>query len=104
MLNCSRFHVNLRFRRANMSIHKINSCALLEAAPQDKAQLYDLGQFAPLLVIADKNGTYHLLDGDRIYAAMTDLYNAGDQRFAVVDCLIVDSGGLSAALIDLIIK
>lgn len=104
MLNCSRFHVNLKFRRSNIGIDEIKSCASLEADPQEKAQLYDLEQFSPLLVIADKNGTYHLLDGDRIYAAMTDLYNAGDQRFAVADCLVIDSGGLSAALIDLMIK
>lgn len=104
MLNCSPFHTILNFSRSNIDIQQIKSCALLDAAPQDKAQLNDLGQFAPLVVTQYGKDTYHLLDGDRIYAAMMDLYNAGDQRFAVVDCLIVDSEKLSESFTKLIIQ
>lgn len=104
MLNCSPFHTILNFSRSNIDIQQIKSCALLSANPQDKAQLNDLGQFAPLVVMQYGKDTYHLLDGDRIYAAMTDLYNAGDQRFAVVDCLIVDSEKLSESFTKLMIQ
>lgn len=104
MLNCSKFDVILKYRRESIPINEITSDVIVTPDQQEKARLMELGQVAPLTVIKNRKGTYSLLEGDQIYAAMADLLSQGNQQFAVADCLTVEHRGLDDWLCDLIIR
>lgn len=75
----------------------------LQISEPEKVRLTTFGQLSPLVVIPQGDRQYFLLEGGADYAAMLALRQEDKERFAAVDCLVVDTAGLSDIMRALII-
>lgn len=102
MLICDLLGLSLSFKLEKINLSNIECCAPMYPSQLEKDEL-ELGQLMPLTVMPNASGTYSLLAGDTMYAAMLEPKKNG-RHYRQANCLVIDSASLSDTVRELLIE
>lgn len=89
MLHCDGLNLKLQYTLDKIDLSRLVSLDAVRVSGQERVQLAELGQVAPLTVIQNAAGTYTILAGEDTFAAMAELHSRNAKQFRRVDAMVI---------------